>query len=147
MAHDPDRTSTHRRIIAALVPIIGLKLSASYRALDMRIFEFASSSMGSDSACEFAIHIQCPWRIEGPDGIVTGRMDLWEPVDANLTKRDNAIWDYDASPNEQDVRLNKWFAQFGSSLVIENVDADDYGGSTISFVQDFRLRLFPAGKS
>ena len=45
---------------------------------------------------EFALHVQCPWRIEGPEGVVTGRSDLWEPAEENP---DWDPWeDYDEGP-------------------------------------------------
>jgi hypothetical protein len=87
------------------------------------------------------LHIQCPWRIEGPDGIVTGRLDLWEPVEDNAPYDEN--WNYEKSPNLQDALVKQWLAQ--NELVVASVDADEFGGAAISFSQGCKLRLFPAG--
>jgi hypothetical protein len=51
-----------------------------------------------------ALHVQCPWRIEGLDGIVTGRPDLWEPVERDPDLAWDA-WDYEKSPNLQDSQM------------------------------------------
>src|SRR5207247_574846 len=78
------------RIEQELSPLIGLRLSATHRAGPMRMFDFGelrtigSRLRGSDSVRrvgQFALHIQCPWRIEGPEGFVTGLSDLWQPID------------------------------------------------------------------
>ena len=82
-------------------------------------------------------------RIEGPQGIVTGRSDLWEPVEADAPFDEN--WDYEKSPNLQDVRLERWLARDSLMPVVESVDADEFGGAAIRFGEGFVLRLFPAG--
>jgi hypothetical protein len=144
MSHDTNRPATREQVIAALAQIIGLPLTAVRRAADMRTFQFGTlRPVGRGSVGEFALHVQCPWRIEGPDGIVTGRLDLWEPVDDNAPSDEN--WDYEKSPNLQDARLEGWLAVNESSLVVKNVDADEFGGAAIGFRQGSVLRLFPAG--
>src|SRR5450432_2589018 len=88
-----------------LRPLLGLKLSIGRLAADMRCFHFDEirPALGSRGGTvgQDAIHIQCPWRIEGPVGIVTGRSDLWEPADASK-KIDWDQWSYDKNPNLQD---------------------------------------------
>jgi hypothetical protein len=73
------------RIEQKLSPLIGLRLSATHRAASMRMFDFGelqtvrSKLRGKDrfrTVGQFALHVQCPWRIEGPDGLVTGLSDL-----------------------------------------------------------------------
>jgi hypothetical protein len=144
MSHNANRPPTSQQVIAALSQIIGLPLTAVRRAADMRTFQFGTLWPGDrGSVGDFALHVQCPWRIERPDGIVTGRLDLWEPVEDNAPFDEN--WDYEKSPNLQDARVKQWLAQHESSLVVKSVDADEFGGAAISFDQGFVLRLFPAG--
>lgn len=92
---------------------------------------------------DFALHVQCPWRIERPDGIVTGRLDLWEPVTDNAPFDED--WDCEKGPNLRDALVKQWLAQHESVLVVTSVEADEFGGAAISFNQGFLLRLFPAG--
>ncbi len=110
----------------------------------MRTFQFGVlRPVDRGSAGDFALDVQCPWRIEGPQGIVTGRSDLWTSIEDDAPFDEN--WDYETSPNLQDARLELWLAQNESSLVVKNVDADEFGGAAISLDQGFVLRLFPAG--
>src|SRR6516162_3809503 len=109
MSHNANRSSTRQQVIAALSQIIGLPLTSARRAADMRTFQFGTlRPVDRGSVGDFALHVQCPWRIEGPDGIVTGRLDLWDPVEENAPFDDN--WNCETSPNLQDVRLQQWLA-------------------------------------
>jgi hypothetical protein len=144
MSDDVNRPLTRQRLVAALSQIIGLPLSAVRRAGDMRTFQFGQlRSVERGSVGNFALHVQCPWRIDGPEGIVTGRFDLWEPVEENAVFDEN--WDYEESRNLQDARLELWLARNKPSLVVERVEADEFGGADIWFGLGFTLRLFPAG--
>jgi hypothetical protein len=145
MSPEANQSSTRQQVIAALSQIIGLPLTAARRATDMRTLQFGTlRPIDRGSVGDFALHIQCPWRIEGPDGIITGRLDLWEPVERG-PEFDEENWGYDTSPNLQDYQFDQWLARQGSSLVVEGVDADEFGGAAITFGQGFVLRLFPAG--
>jgi hypothetical protein len=145
MTHHAIPSSIRKALIAHLAPLIGLPITAGRRAADMRILQFgALRPVDGGSVGDFALHIQCPWRIEGPEGIVTGRADLWEPVeqgpDFDLNK-----WDYDRSPNLQDCRFQEWLERNGPALIVKSVEADNYGGAAVVFENGFVLRLFPAG--
>jgi hypothetical protein len=145
MSDDAKQLSTRQQANTILSQIVGLPLTAARRAADMRTLQFGSlCPVGGGSVGDFALHIQCPWRIEGPNGIVTGRLDLWEPVEEDI-KIDYETWDYDESPNLQDFRLDQLLAQNGLSLVVQSVDTDEFGGANITFDHGFVLRLFPAG--
>ena len=111
----------------------------------MRTLQFGTlRPVERGSVGDFALHIQCPWRVEGPDGIVTGRLDLYEPVEEG-PDFDFEKWDYESSPNLQDARFEQLLARHGAGLVVQSVDADSYGGAAIHFANGFVLRLFPAG--
>jgi hypothetical protein len=111
----------------------------------MRTLQFgALREIERGSVGEFALHIQCPWRIEGPEGIVTGRLDLFEPVERGPDFNFES-WDYEKSPNLQDSQFNQLLARHAESLVVQSVDADEYGGAAITFGGGFVLRMFPAG--
>lgn len=129
-------------MIAALSQVIGLPLTASYRAANMRTLHFGRMRAVEGGAVgDYALHIQCPWRVEGPDGIVTGHADLWDPVEDSAPY--DANWDYEKSPNLQDARMTQWLER--NELVVSKVEADEFGGAAISFHQGFVLRLFPGG--
>lgn len=143
--HQANQILIREQVTVALCQIVGLPLTASRRAADMRTFQFGKlRSVERGSIGDLALHVRCPWRIEGPEGILTGRLDLWEPIDVDSKLNDEA-WDYEKSPNLQDFRLDQWLSRNGSLLVVENVDADNLGGGAIFFALGFVLRLFPAG--
>src|ERR1044072_4328801 len=76
------KSLTRQQVLTSLSQIIGLPLTAARRAADMGTLQFgALRAVERGSVGDFALHVQCSWRIEGPDGIVTGRMDLWKPVE------------------------------------------------------------------
>jgi hypothetical protein len=125
------------------------------RAADLRNFQFGQiRTVHNGTLGEYALHVQCPWRIEGPNGIVTGRLDLWEPV-AEEENVDSADWDYDHNENLQDARLGTLLAGYDPAtrslvnktehLVVQDVHADHCGGATIELSGGYRLQLFPAG--
>jgi hypothetical protein len=142
-------------ILEHLRPLIGLELAIARRAADMRIFQFGPiRTVRKGTVGEYALHIQCPWRIEGPAGIVTGRLDLWDPADEG-EDIDWDTWDYDRNENLQDRRLGallggedpetRSFVNRTGHLVVEAVEADDCGGAVIGLSGGYRLVLFPAG--
>jgi len=148
-----------RQILKHLAPLVGLKLSIARRAADMRGFHFGDATAADDGRGnhgQFLLHVQCPWRIEGPDGIVTGRTDLWSPADpdANI---DWDTWDCYKDENLQDLRIASLLGGYDAAtrspinatdlLVVEGVDADEYGGATISLSGGYRLVLFPSGSA
>ena len=134
------REDTRRRVTVALSPLVGVELSAARRAADMLTLHFGPlRQSGKGSVGDHALHVQCAWRIDGPDGIVTGRAELWEPVD--VERRYAEDFDYDDEPNLRDVRVRNWLA--AGPHVVEDVEADDFGGAAIHFGGGFALRMFP----
>lgn len=141
-------------IIRHLEPLIGLRLAVARRAADMRVLHFGQMcDVDGGTVGDYAMHIQCPWRLEGPTGIVTGRSDLWEPIQP-MGDGSRATWTYE-SGNLQDLRMQAFLggrdattgsaANLGSLLVVESVAADDYGGAELRMSGGYRLVVFPAG--
>jgi hypothetical protein len=144
-----------QEIVARLKPLVGLKLALARRAADLRNFQFGRvRAVPGGTVGEYALHIQCPWRLEGPDGIITGRCDLWEPAERS-EEIDWDTWDYEKDENLQDRRLaallggydpaTRSLANQTGYLVVENVGGDEYGGAVIRLSGGYRLVLFPAG--
>jgi hypothetical protein len=142
-------------ILEHLKPLIGLKLAIARRASDLRNFQFGRiRSVENGTVCEYALHIQCPWRIESPDGIITGRSDLWEP--AKVTDDfDWDSWNYENDENLQDWKISnlleardsegKSYVNRRDDLIVENVQADTVGGATIVLTGGYKIVLFPDG--
>jgi hypothetical protein len=140
------------RTLEHLRPLIGLRLSIARRAADMRTFQFGEiRAVPGGSVGDYALHVQCPWRLEGAGGIVTGRSDLWEPADGSESEG----WDYDRGESVQDRRLadllsgrdadSRTAVNRTDHLAVEAVQTDDCGGVTLMLSGGYRLALFPAG--
>ena len=151
-------SSVADQILKHLQPLVGLKLSIARRAADLRSFHFGMiRQVENGTAGEYSLHIQCPWRIDGPEGIVTGRMDLWEPVEIGYDRDDFDwdSWDYEMGENIQDYQIGNLLGSYDAQtnshvnetrhLVVQDIQTDDYGGATIVLSGGYRLILFPAG--
>lgn len=155
------------QIASQFQPLVGLKLSIARRAGDMRVLHFGpirevesrllsrrKSKSKKGTVGDFALHIQCAWRLEDENGIVTGRTDLWEAAEDN-PDIDWDTWDYDKDENLQDKRLGsllggydpetRSFMNHNDLLVVENFQTDNYGGVTLFLSGGYRLVIFPAG--
>ncbi len=134
--------SPRAQVLAALAQLVELPLTAMRRAADMRTLSFGKlRAVPGGSVGKFALHIQCPWRIESPAGIVTGRTDLWEPVETG-EEVDYENWDYETSPNVQDVKVEEWLTEYRRFLIVRRIEADDYGGAEIHFEKDLPCGCF-----
>jgi hypothetical protein len=130
-AEDSPLTSDEVEIRRSLTQLIGLKLAVARRAADMRVLHFGTirPALKSDlpsrknkprgSIGDFALHIQCPWRIESDNRILTGRSDLWEPVD-RPEGSSYVDWDYENDGNLQD-QLIAQFISNNDNLLVETI--------------------------
>jgi hypothetical protein len=138
----------------ALQPLVGVKLSIARSAVAMRIFHFGAirpHHRGKGTVGAYALHLQCPWRLVRPDGVITGSADRNEPPaeGAEIDRRDAR------AGSLQEVQLAKLFGGYDSktgghintteSLVVTAVTVDRFGGVDISLTADVRLQLFPDG--
>jgi hypothetical protein len=119
--------------------LVGLSLIESGRAVDMRMFQF-----GSPGVPEYALHVQCAWRVQSPQRIVTGRHDMFEPAEAP-EGFDWDAWDWTESTNTLQDRLVAEFLSDGPRLV-EEVVTDAYGGAVLSLAGGYSIALFPASQ-
>jgi hypothetical protein len=142
--------SVREPILEHLQPLVGLRLSIARRAGAMRGFHFGEvRPLERGNAGEFALHIECPWRMDGPDGIVTGWTDIWRYPGP----RPPEGWTWDHGPNLQDQRLAELLGGFDEAtgsyvnatelLVVESVAAGHYGDVRIYLSGHHRLVIFP----
>jgi hypothetical protein len=133
--------------------LLGLKLSIARRAADMRVFHFGHAGDEEESKVgQYALHIQCPWRIDGPEGIITGRSDLWEHISG---KPMPDKWEPGVDDNIQDMRIGNLLGGFDARtrshinntdrLVVEGVQSSHLGDLKIDLTGGYHLILFPGG--
>jgi hypothetical protein len=135
----------------ALTPLIGLQLRAGHRAADMQMFHLGNlTSVKSHrgelrEVGEYALHLQCAWRICGPEGIVVGSGDLYHPKGDSEDIPAEFDWQKE---NRRDERLTALLTTSAEMpLRVERVSADEVGGFTLDLSQGFRLEAFPAYSS
>ncbi|MEL6105371.1 MAG: hypothetical protein AAFU85_05015 [Planctomycetota bacterium] len=131
-----------------------MPLAAAHRAADMRMFHFGTMRPAAPSRIPslrdrprgsvgaYALHVQCPWRLETANEILTGRLDLWEPVTQSDDFSFNE-WDCEKDGNLQDLRVNEVLASTG--MVVESVDAKPNGHFELTLGHQRSLTVFPSG--
>ncbi len=149
--------ATVDEIVRHLQPLVGLNLSIARRAADMRVLHFGPIRADGDGTVgEYALHIQCPWRVEDAEGILTGKSDLWRPAIVG-PDFDWDSWDYETSQSLQDKHMESLLGGYDprtrsavnprNDLVVETVQGDACGGAVITLSGGYRLILFPAGSA
>jgi hypothetical protein len=139
-------------ILSALQVIIGLPLSIARNAGNMKGFHFGRirphHMEGKGTVGEYALHVQCPWRIVQAGKILTGLQDYYEE------QADEA--DESAHGSERNLQEKKLFqllrgydpstrslVNATDGLIVRTIDADAYGGLEIGFSNALYLQIFP----
>lgn len=163
-------SSTKIEIKKHLDQLVGLPLSIARRAADMLVLHFGtireveSRSLSGKlrknpkgTVGDFALHIQCPWRLENSEGIITGRGDLFFSAETGEyfddEKDEDDAFDKQGK-NLQDRKMGELlqgiepitgsYMNVTNSLVVENTESDDFGEATIYLSGGYRLRIFPS---
>jgi hypothetical protein len=120
----------------------------------MKNFQFGKvrpHSSGTGTVGDFALHVQCPWRLVVNDRILTGSADYYEAAvegqEVNLDDR--------RSGNLQQKRLSEVFSAYDpetrslmnvtDALIVTAVHSDRFGGIDLELSGGYRLQVFPNG--
>jgi len=149
----------------------GLKLQYIGNVLDMLTLGFGPlkrriSKVGpykgqQQTVAKFRLHIQCPWRLDGPKTTITGRYDYFIYSGPGKEPKKWKNWDYNDFENSL---LNKRLTTFlgnppfwrtdwkheKGSLIVAAVSETIFGDLKIRFTPKYTLRVFPhstAGES
>jgi hypothetical protein len=88
----------------------------------------------------FALHLQCPWRITGPRGIVVGARDIYSPASTAKLRG----WKWDKGPTLFDERVQAHLAQSAEPLaIVRTIRTDRFGGFRLSMSSRLVLEVFP----
>jgi hypothetical protein len=140
-----------------LQPLISLQLSRTALAADMRTLQFGNTETRTSGGVvgEYALHIQCPWRLEGDTGVITGSCDLYEPY--GKSEQPNAPFDWEKGGSLQEKVLRELLKGYDEKtkqivnstnlLIVETVQADSGGGFYLTLSGGYRLLVFPDGTS
>ncbi len=144
-------TELENEISRALRPLIGLKLSVARNAGNMKVLHFGDLRRTDRGLLgKYALHINCPWRMEHDGRIVTGSADFyiraddnedeeWEPgtVTGHLQNQILAelFQGYDAETRSYTNQTDHFW--------VTDVSSDRVGGVQIRFTGNYQIMLFP----
>jgi hypothetical protein len=134
-----------------LKPIIGLPIWSIGRGGNLEWFaigverkEVPLKKGGSKTVSEYALHVQCAWRIVGPKGIVVASRDRYYPAgDDPYKDLDEFEWDVQGA-NQCDERVTKLLAERQDQpLVVLSITADVIGSVWFRLSDGYSLEIFP----
>ena len=138
----------------AFAPLIGLRLSIVRRAANMLVAHFGDirpHSSGERTVGDYAFHVQCPWRFDGPVDTVTGRDDLWEYAGPGERPEH---WSYEDGASVQDERLSRYFTWYERTrswvnatdrFRVTSIQQSHRGDVRLDLADGYALLVFPAG--
>src|SRR5688572_19639749 len=78
---------------------------------------------------DFALHVQCAWRLRGPDGIIVASRDRYYPKGNPDSADDDFDWDTPGG-NRCDERM-QFFLSMHCPVRVESISVDDVGGFSL----------------
>lgn len=127
--------------IEHLKSIVGLPLRTFFRAADMRMFGFGEARPCEGGiTCDYSLHILCSWRLLGPQGIITGHHDLWQPINEEDWDEE---WNYE-NGNLQDKKMSELFESSLSDpkFIVQSVQIKNCGDLEISLSGGYIIETF-----
>ena len=133
----------------SLAVLIGQPFVRAYRALDLDMFFFGKrhtiiTNKGNPRELgEFALHVQCAWRVIGSKGIMVASRDRYYPADDSEASPDDFDW------NQSGNRCDKLMEAFilknadDDSLVVKSIEIDSVGGVKFQLAKEFEIDIFP----
>jgi hypothetical protein len=134
-------------IISQLNILIGLKSGSAGRAANLFWIGFGDlisiTRKGETLETEeYALHIQCSWRITLGNKIVVASKDLYVPNSTWDGEDEDFNWDVQGN-NRFDDRINNFMND--KDLIVLKIDSDDIGGLKIHLSEGYTLDVFPDG--
>lgn len=136
-----------RRFLAVL---IGERWSYVGRASSLVWMGFGAPRLvtgrggGTRTVAEYALHLQCPWRVFDGDELVTGSNDVYVPR-PGWTGDGDFDWDVQGA-NRFDVRARKLTAHLSDEeVVVTAVGVAVWGDLTFSLSNGFRIDVLRVG--
>ena len=144
-------TASEGSIPGLLSVLVGLKMCIARNAANMKVLHFGQTrKVNGNTVGEFALHVQCPWRIEHEGRILTGsadyycrasdnRDDKWEPGNYRGHLQNEII----GRIMTLDPATKSYFNQ-GDAMVVTRAHCSDFGDIELDLSGEYRLRAFPS---
>lgn len=142
-----DRT-LQKLTFEALQPLIGLPMWAGGRTVNLVWLQFGSKRIvedrtGEKEVGEFALHLQCFWRIYDKKTILVASGDRFYPKGDPDDEAEDFDWTLPGA-NRCDEKLDLLFHSSKLPyLVVRSIRTDRHGGFSLGFHSSIRLDVFP----
>jgi hypothetical protein len=130
--------------------LIGEPLWASGRAADLEWFAFGQHRTvkgfrgDAKEVGEYALHVQCAWRIRRGDQVVVGSRDLYVPADENNNNNKPEEFDWDLpGASRRDKRIAELFQNETRQFLVKQVQVGEAGSFSIVLDSEYVLDVFP----
>ncbi|MGF7071662.1 hypothetical protein [Priestia megaterium] len=91
---------------------------------------------------EYALDIQCSWRITKDNKILVGSRDFYTPRTGWNEENDDFDWDVQGN-NRFDERIEYFIENAKEHVTVERVEPEEIGGLKIFLSQGYLLEVFP----
>ncbi len=133
--------------------LIGIRLSIVRRVADMLVLHFGPirpHRSGKGTVGDYAFHVQCAWRFDGPNGTITGCDDLWDYAGPGERPEN---WSHEDGHSLQDQRLGQYFEWDESTrswvnesdrFAVVATEQSAQGEVKLELSSDYAIVVFPA---
>lgn len=135
------------KIQQATAPLIGMSLWTAGRAADLAWFHFGQRRLIKDyygnprEVGEYALHLQCAWRIVQDETVLVASRDLYYPPGTTEPEfPPDFNWDVQGG-NRLDERLKNFF--LSATLYVVQIEAGCAGALRIFLGSGIVLEVFP----
>jgi len=135
------------RTLEALKPLVGLPLWAGGRAANLIWLQFGSKRKVlrrsvDQEVGDFALHIQCFWRLCNAQKIIVASGDRFYPRGDPFKEAEDFDWT-EPHVNRCDEKLEAIFQSVeAEQLIVQAVRSDKYGGFRLFFRSSLKLEVY-----
>jgi len=134
-------------IISELNKLIGLKFQYGGRASNLFWLGFGEMITvkrlrETNELAEYALHIQCSWRITKSNKILVASRDLYSPNSEWDEENEDFDWDVQGN-NRFDERIKSLMEDVKETLDVRKIESDEVGGLKVFFTENYVLEIFP----
>lgn len=140
-----------KEIESALDVLVGKHLWDSGRAADLQWFQFGPRRTVADvkgrtkEVGEYALHVQCAWRIRKGDSVIVGSRDLYSPAQ-KVDGDPNFDWQV-LGASKRDRRILELFENGAREYLVSSVDVWDAGSFSVVLQHEYTVDIFPDDSS
>jgi hypothetical protein len=142
-------TSMKQDLENALQVLVDLPLWPAGRAADLAWFAFGNRRTvkgwknHQKEVGDYALHVQCAWRITFGDSVLTGRDDIFcTPEESDEPTPSNFNWQ---KGNRFDRIVQQLFFDGVRQFTVQAVDVGNAGRIVIRLEDSYTLEIFPQG--